>query len=100
MIDNDQILVRMDEGFGKLHDRLNIMAKEASLRQFGCANRMAEIEQDLAIITAVNGVNESAKVGKVNFQSYLVRTALGTITVGVMVVIWKIFLGNINLVIK
>ena len=100
MIDNDQILVRMDEGFSKLHERLNAISTESSFRQLGCAGRMAAIEKDIAVRSALNGVNEIEKGHKVNFQSYLARTAWGTIIVGVLIVIWKIFLGNINLVIK
>ncbi len=100
MIDTDQILVRMDEGFSKLHERLNELAKESAIRQLGCAARFGNIEQQLAIKSAV-GIVEKAGIAKTEaFRSALQITVWGTIIVGILVIIWKIFLGHIDLIVK
>jgi hypothetical protein len=102
MTDNntEQIIFKMNEGFEKLHERFNDIAKETATRQIGCSARFGAIEQQIAVKTAVNGIKDIEKSRKVANQSWLVRTALGSIIVGVLVIIWKIFLGHIDLIIK
>ncbi len=100
MTDTEQILIKMGEGFGKIHDRLNILAGESAARQLGCQKRFGDIEKEIGIKSAVNGVEEKVRARKIDFQSYLVRTALVTIIGGVLVIIWKIFVGHIDLIVK
>ena len=100
MTDTEQILIRMSDNFGKLHKRLDDFATETAARQLGCQKRFGEIEQKIAIRSAMNGVEDKAKAKKVDFQSYLVRTALGTLIIGILIIIWKIFIGHIDLIVK
>lgn len=100
MTDTEQIIFKMQEGFGDLHDRLNKISEEAHSRQITCSSRFSGIEQSIAIRAAINGVNEGAKKKRVDFQTYLVRGALSTIIVGVLLIIWKIFVGHIDLIVK
>jgi hypothetical protein len=100
MTDTEQILIEMSAGFGKLHERLNQMIGETASRQISCSNRFSAIERDMGIRTAVNGEKDKAKVRKVDFQSFLVRSALASIILGIGVILWKIFLGHIDLIVK
>jgi hypothetical protein len=97
MTDTEQILIKMSEGFGKVHTRLDDVLAQASARQLLCQKRFGEIEKDLGIRSAVNGFKDKARAKKVDFQSYLVRIALGTLIVGMLSVIYKIFVGHIAL---
>jgi hypothetical protein len=96
----EQILFKMNEGFSHLHDRLNTIADQSSTQRLGCAKRFGEIELNLGIGTAINKEKEKAKAVKVRLQSGLVLTVLSTITIGILVIIWKIFLGHIDLIVK
>ena len=100
MTDTEQILIEMGKGFGAVHERLNDIVGETAARQLRCANRFAEIENAAGIRTAVNGEKDKAKVRKVDFQSFLVRTALVFIIGGMGTIIWKIFVGSITTVLK
>ncbi len=100
MTDTEQILMEMSAGFGKVHDRLNLIISETAARQISCANRFANIEKDMGIRSAVNGEKDKATIRKVDFQSFLVRGALASIIFGIGVILWKIFLGHIDLIVK
>ena len=100
MTDTEQILIEMASGFGKVHERLNAIVGETAARQIGCAKRFAEIEKDMGIRSAINGEKDKAKKIRVDFQSFLVRGALASIICGIGVILWKIFLGHIDLIVK
>jgi hypothetical protein len=100
MTDAEQILLEMSKGFSSLYDRLGELATQASARQLNCHKRFSDIEQSVAVKSAINNVEDKAKEKNSNFEIYLVRTALATVIAGVLVVIWKIFLGHIDLIIK
>ncbi len=100
MTDTEQILIEMASGFTKVHDRLNAMMGETATRQIKCAERFSMIERNMDIRTAVNGEKDKAKIRKVDFQSFLVRGALASIIAGIGVILWKIFLGHIDLIVK
>lgn len=95
-----QILERMDEGFAKVHSRLDTMAEQTKERQLGCMARFSSIEQNIAVRTAINGITESQKALKVSFQSWLVRIIMGMMIVGMGAVVWKLFIGHIDMVAK
>jgi len=90
----------MNEGFEKIYERLNQMNQDTTARQLTCSARFSGIEQSIAIGRAINGIHDDSKKRSRDFQSYLVRTMLGTIILGMLVVIWKIFVGHIDLIVK
>ena len=100
MTDTEQIILKMNEGFGKIHDRFNALAEQTTARQIACGARFSQIEQNIGIRTAVDNIKENGLRRKVDFQSWLVRGALAMIIGGMLVVIWKIFLGHIDLIVK
>ena len=100
MVDLEQLFVEMGKGFGKVHDRLNDMESKSAQRQINCGVRFSLIEQDIAVKKAVNDTEDKEANKKANFQLYLVRTALGAIIIGVLLVLWKIFVGHIDQIVK
>ena len=100
MTDAEQILIEMAAGFGKVHDRLNAIIGETAARQIQCASRFSAIEKDMGIRSAMSGEADKAKRLRVDFQSFLVRGALASIIAGIGVILWKIFLGHIDLIVK
>ncbi len=100
MTDAERILMAMNDGFGQVHDRLNTIIGETATRQINCAARFSTIEKDMGIRNAVNGEAAKAKRLRVDFQSFLVRGFLLSMSVGIGVIIWKIFLGHIDLIVK
>lgn len=100
MTDTEQIIFKMTEGFGVIHERLNVIVDQTTQRRMDCEGRFAQIEKEVAVKNAVNGVNDKVKKGKVAFQSYLVRGSLMIIIGGILLIIWKIFIGHIDLIVK
>ena len=100
MTDVEQILMEMQKGFGSVHSRINDLAQEAHERQLGCFKRFGAIDQAMAVKEAKNGITEDAKKKKVDSQTWLVRTGLGVIITGVLILIGKMFLGHIDVIIK
>jgi len=100
MTDTEQILLEMQKGFSDLHDRLTKISDAANARQINCSARFSGIEQTIAIRAAVNGVHETVKKKRVDFQTFLVRGALSTIIIGMLAIIWRIFLSHIDVIAK
>ena len=100
MTDTEQILLKMQEGFNDLHDRLTKISEAANVRQINCAARFSGIEQSLAVKAAVNGFSDSIKKKRLDLQTYLVRGALSSIIVGILVIIWKIFVSHVDVIAK
>jgi preprotein translocase subunit Sss1 len=111
MIEGEQILIEMNKGFAGVHERLGRIESSAATRHTGCLERFAGIEQDMAVKQATNGIKEKihekkeikqdwVKAKKVAFETWLVRTALGCIIVGVITLIGKLLLGHIDVIVK
>lgn len=96
----DRVIARMDVGFGKIHERLDTIVEQTQIRQMACMTRFNVIESGIAVKQAVNGVSEKDKAKKVELQSWLVRATLMAVIIGIGTILWKIFLGNLNLVVQ
>lgn len=99
-VETDQILSKMDAGFTKIHTRLDTIVEQTQNRQLGCIARFSTIEANIAVKNALNGASEAKKAQRVAFQMWLTRGALMAIILGMGTIIWKIFLGHIDLVMK
>ena len=99
-VETDQILSKMDAGFTKIHTRLDTIVEQTQSRQLGCIARFSTIESNIAIKNALNGVSEAKKAQRAAFQTWLTRGALMAVILGMGTIIWKIFVGHIDLVAK
>ena len=99
-VETDQILSKMDAGFTKIHTRLDTIVEQTQNRQLGCIARFSTIEANIAVKNALNGVSAEKKAQRVAFQTWLTRGALFAVIMGVATILWKIFLGHIDLVAK
>jgi DNA polymerase elongation subunit (family B) len=97
MTDSEQILIRMQEGFekvsegfGKVYSRIDDLGSQAHQRQLNCGSRFADIEQTLAVKTALNGEHDKTREAdvdregkrierKYDWEKWFVRIMLGTI---------------------
>ena len=98
MTDTEQIILKMNEGFGKIHDRFNTLADQTSTRQIACGARFGQIEQSIGIRNAVETLKEGNLKRKVDFQSSLVRAALIMIIGSCGAIIWKLFIAHVPLI--
>lgn len=104
MADIADVLVAMNEGFAKLHEKIDQGLKDIhignSAHRKACETRFQRIEECIAVDMALS--EQSDKVKQTSLWHKIVigmaLTASGTLTVAAMTVIWKLIIGHIDLV--
>ena len=90
MLDTDQIIARMDEGFSKLHSRLNDFAEQTKERQLGCLARFSNIEKTLAVTNGINKERSETRLDWAKVRQYVAGLVLGVIALAALKIL---FLG-------
>ena len=113
------VILAMNSGFSELHKKVDngfdngfreirglIDQKTGELRkEFNqhreiCQGRFQVIETDVQVRTAVAQAQERTETKRRDWGKMFVRTCLGALTGGLMTLLWKIFTGNVELIIK
>jgi len=94
------ILREMNSGFSALHKKIEAKFEEVRSafqeHLIPCEKRFGIIEKELEIKKALNGVQKEGR----DFWKYIIRGCILFITLGALVMIWKLFTGHLDIVMK
>lgn len=96
MVDSDirMLTARINDGFGKVYEKIDDLRQDFSNHRIPCAEKFAILETRGRCPTTKDDDGDSAR----DYWKYAIRTAIVIITGGIMAVVWKLFLGNIDMI--
>ena len=96
------LMQTVNEGFDKLHTKIDNkvdgLRKDFFQHQAACGRRFQEIETEVRVKTAINDVMKQVEEKKPDYWKYFMRAAIPIITGGVLLVLWRLFIGHIDLI--
>ena len=96
----ETLLLRMDDGFGSIRGKMDILNNEFVAHREVCFARFATIERQQAVKNALN-CQEKEEEGKVrDYWKYFIRSAIVILTGGMIGILWKLFIANIDIIAK
>jgi len=102
--DINDVMLAMNKGFSDLHTKFDAkfddFREEYSAHVLACSQRFGDIEQEQAVKRAVNGVKEKEDEKKLDVWKYIIRASIVIMTGGIFTVIWKLFVGHIDIIAK
>lgn len=73
------LLLKMDEGFGKVYGKIDDLKEKFDEHKTVCATRFSTLEQSNAVRTAVNCEHEKTEKVKRDWGRYIIRGTLGLV---------------------
>ncbi len=102
MADINDVLIAMNAGFSDLHKKFDAkiddLCDEFNKHREPCERRFQTIETRQAVKDAVNGAKKEETKDRISLWQLVLRTAIVTGTGGVILFIWKLFLGHISII--
>ena len=100
MTDNEfqTLLLRMDEGFTVVYRKIDNLNNEFIIHKEVCFTRFADIEKQQAIQNALNCQEKIEEKERRDYWKYFIRSAMVIITGGMLGIIWKLFVVNIDII--
>ena len=94
------ILVTMTDGFNSLHGEIRDLKNEFVAHREVCFTRFSNIEKQQAIKNALNCQEKAGEKERRDWWKYVIRTAIVIMTGGMLGMIYKVFIANIDIFTK
>ena len=88
---------KMDVGFGKVYGKLDYLREDYSNHMPVCAAKFSEIDKKIAVKEAINGEKKAQENIKRDWGMWFMRLTTGTIAVGALSLLWKLWTGGVRI---